>query len=125
MHKNPDIFVSEKDSKALYALIENLADAKVGDLLIEELDRAEILPELEMPADVVKMNSLVTFTVSATGKTFVAKLAYPGNSSTENAISVLSPVGSALLGLSTGQTIQWPINNKLTDVTIKKVCNEY
>lgn len=83
--------------------------------LEEELDRAEIVPDASMPKDVVTMLSDVVYEDLDTGKVARIRLAYPSDADLENGrLSVLAPVGSALLGLKVGQTIRWPLPNGRT-----------
>jgi regulator of nucleoside diphosphate kinase len=78
------------------------------DGLRSELERAEIVPLEQLPEDVVRMNSTVTFKVEESGKTFQRTLCYPHQVATrEDGISIVAPIGSALLGLKVGQTIDW------------------
>jgi len=124
MSVEPDIKISVNDYERLHSVLSRQTKDRSIDLLFDELDRAEILPIKEMPNNVVRMHSEVTFTVSTTEKTCVAQLVYPGENFSNDAISILSPVGSALLGLTVGQSIEWPLSdNKKTMVKIEKVDN--
>jgi regulator of nucleoside diphosphate kinase len=69
------------------------------------------------------MNSTVNFVVESTGEEFTLTLVYPKNiDSIGDKISILAPVGSALLGLSQGDQIEWPKpGGGLVTVTIKEV----
>ncbi|WP_351012033.1 GreA/GreB family elongation factor, partial [Shewanella sp. S1-58-MNA-CIBAN-0166] len=70
---------------------------------------ANIVEPHEVPSTVVTMNSTVNFVVESTGEEFTLTLVYPKNiDSSGNKISILAPVGSALLGLSQGDQIEWP-----------------
>ena len=63
-----------------------------------------------MPPHVVTMHSTVKFSIHETGKDFCLTLVYPRDAgNTENAISIFAPVGSALLGLSVGDELAWPV----------------
>src|SRR5438270_607280 len=78
--------------------------------MADELDRADVVPAERITASVVTMNSRVVFRDEESGETREVSLVYPNNSNAEGGrISVLSPAGSALLGLSVGQTIDWPL----------------
>lgn len=79
------------------------------DALRDELDRANIIEPVEMPPDVASMNSTVKFVDDATGANFELMLVYPDAAGTPGTVSVLAPVGSALLGLSVGQSIDWQL----------------
>ena len=78
------------------------------DLLAEELDRAELVEPAVIPRDVVTMHSCVEFVDDDTGEVRTATLVYPGEEdSRRGKIAVVTPVGSALLGLRAGATIAW------------------
>lgn len=111
MYKNPNITVSSIDLARLEKMIDML-DEKHGaeiDDLVAELDRAEIVAAEDMPDNIVTMNSTVRFRVTSSNKEFSLTLVYPQNHNGEvGQISVLAPVGSALLGLTEGDEIEWP-----------------
>ena len=78
----------------------------------------------EIPATVVTMNSTVRFKVKSLADEFLLTLVYPKDSDAANGkISILTPVGSALLGLSQGDEIEWPkpdgglLNVRIEEVT--------
>jgi regulator of nucleoside diphosphate kinase len=95
-----------------YERLERLL-ARVGgehDSLRDELERADVLEADEIPADVVTMNSRVRFRDEETGEESEVTLVFPRNADAEQRrISILAPVGSALLGLAVGATIEWPV----------------
>lgn len=110
MDKQPKIILTSKDLDRLYALLESLSAAAFPGRteLRAELDRAEVVEPEDVPSDVVTMNSKVRFALES-GEEFCLTLVYPKDmdGSTER-ISILAPVGSALLGLSAGEHIEWP-----------------
>lgn len=111
MSTAPHIIVSERDAARLEALLEKLPpDAFPGKAALEaELDRADIVDPENVPPDVVTMNSTIRFRVASTGEAFTLRLVYPKDvDETGGTISVLAPVGSALLGLAQGDQIEWP-----------------
>jgi regulator of nucleoside diphosphate kinase len=78
--------------------------------LREELDRAQVVTEQEAPASLVKMNSRVRFEELTTGKHRAVALVYPEEADVSaGRLSVYSPVGTALLGLTVGQEIEWEL----------------
>ncbi len=121
----PEIIISSLDADRLYALMESLpANSFAGEKELEaELGRANIVEPHEVPATVVTMNSTVNFVVESTGEEFTLTLVYPKNiDSSGDKISILAPIGSALLGLSQGDQIEWPKpGGGLVTVTIKEV----
>ncbi|MBS0848646.1 nucleoside diphosphate kinase regulator [Citrobacter sp. JGM124] len=110
----PAIIINELDAERLDRLLEKPQYAKtpVADMLNSELDRAEMCTPEEMPADVVSMNSRVKFRDLSSREAFVRTLVYPANlTDSDNQLSVMAPVGAALLGLRVGDTINWELPN--------------
>lgn len=110
----PPITVSDIDRERLYALLDHQdSDTEVVDRLYQELDRARFLAPEEMPADVVALNSRVRFRNEDTGKEHEMSLSMPQDvSNGPDRISILTPAGAALLGLTVGDNIEWPNNGK-------------
>lgn len=110
MAQKPNITISSLDADRLDALLDGIEQhLPVHDALVEELARADIVSPEDMPPNIVTMNSMVKFKDVNSGKTFSLTLIYPhGDASQGDTVSILAPVGSALLGLSEGDTIQWP-----------------
>jgi regulator of nucleoside diphosphate kinase len=110
MEIKPRITVLADDYERLSALA-HAARHKVPDLaavLAEELDRARVLSRDSLPDHIVCMNSEVEFRDNTTGKVHKVLLVYPEEADiSQRKISVLSPVGTALLGLRTGDSITW------------------
>lgn len=79
-----------------------------SDELSEELDRAIVVSMAQLPSDVVTMHALFTYADQLTGTLREIELVYPDEAdSTHGKISVLTPVGSAMIGLRVGQEIAW------------------
>lgn len=111
MNAKPEITISTLDLDRLYDLIESVSRNSVPgiDELEEELNRANAVTPQEIPPTVVTMNSTVKFYVESTRKEFELTLVYPKDmDSSGKTVSILAPVGSALLGLSVGDEIEWP-----------------
>ncbi|MBV4461332.1 MULTISPECIES: nucleoside diphosphate kinase regulator [Pseudomonas] len=107
----PSITLTRLDVQRLEQLIDRLPEGTRGvDELQTELDRAETLVSHDdVPADVVTMNSRVHCREEGSGKDYHLTLVYPKHANAdEGKISILAPVGSALLGLKVGQHIDWP-----------------
>lgn len=125
MNKKPEIIISSLDLDRLYKLIESLPKSGLVGVseLEEELARANVVPPTDIPPTVVTMNSTVKFSVESTRDEFELTLVYPKDiDSTGSKISILAPVGSALLGLSQGDQIEWPKpGGGLLKVTIKDI----
>jgi regulator of nucleoside diphosphate kinase len=77
--------------------------------LAQELDRAVVLSSGPVPPDLVTMNSTVVYEDEDTGMLREITIVYPPEAdSRKGNVSVLAPLGTALLGLSVGQSIVWP-----------------
>ena len=112
MSSLPPITVSSRDLARLEALLDAPALRQLPAALAlgEELARANVVEPAEMPADVVSMNSVVTCLDEDTGESHLLTLAYPQEADADaGRVSVLAPVGSALLGLAVGQHIDWAL----------------
>ncbi|MBS0487467.1 MAG: nucleoside diphosphate kinase regulator [Proteobacteria bacterium] len=111
MLKKPNLIISSLDAERLEKLIDALPDAAFpGKKDLEaELARAQIVAPKDVPPTVVTMNSTVRFEVESSHDEFQLTLVYPKDiDASGEKISILAPVGSALLGLSQGDEIEWP-----------------
>jgi regulator of nucleoside diphosphate kinase len=111
----PPIMVTEVDLRRLHecfgALRGVIADS-VQEALEEELERAKVIESKEVPPTLVTMNSRVVFENVHNRRRREITLVYPQDANADqNRISVLSPVGAALLGLSVDQEIDWELPN--------------
>lgn len=112
MNPQPALIISARDARRLEALIASpqAEGSAVAEALEDELLRAEVREPQDIPADVVTMNSKVVCIDETSGVERTLQLVYPdGAQASEHAVSVLAPVGAALLGLSVGQSIEWPL----------------
>jgi regulator of nucleoside diphosphate kinase len=111
MSTKPKIMLSSLDAERLEVLLDSLPENTFpGEEDLEaELARAEVVDPKEIPSTVVTMNSTVRFKVASSTEEFCLTLVYPKDIDTSGkTISILAPVGSALLGLSQGDEIEWP-----------------
>jgi len=115
-------------STADYERLTDLANASMERLpdvaqeLLDELERAQIVDPSQVPGDVVRMGSTVTFKADD-GHTRTLKLVYPADESLDgHRISVMTPVGAAMIGLGKGQSISWTARDgKHHRLTVTKV----
>ena len=120
----PQIIVSNADYERLTDLatasLERLPE--VANELLSEMDRAKVVQDGSVPDNVVRMGSTVTFK-SDDGNTRTFKLVYPAEESLdEHRISVMTPVGAALIGLAEGQSISWTARDgRRHELTVTKV----
>ena len=106
MAELPQIYLTQDDMDRLLALVDAYP-GKRFDKLEAELLRAHVVPREKIPPDVVTMNSRVVFE-NESGERREVTLVYPGRADIDaGRISVLVPIGTALLGLRVGQSIDW------------------
>ena len=120
MTSAPPIILTQLDLQRLERLLDSLDDyGPAAEALEQELSRAQVVARSEMPAGVVTMNSRVHCRDDGSGKDYHLTLVYPQDAGREGTVSVLAPVGTALLGMSVGQHIDWPApTGKLIRLTL-------
>lgn len=120
MSTQPEIILSSYDINGIERLIEkSKLPAEIVDALETELARATIVKHAELPSDRVAMGSRVTFKIIELDKTFSKTLCYPQDlPAHEDGLSIFAPVGSALIGLAVGQSIEWPGQRGMQHVEI-------
>jgi regulator of nucleoside diphosphate kinase len=96
---------------------------EVANRLLHEVERAEVLPSSEMPANIVNIGTTVTFRDDVAGRTQTATLVLPPDADiARQRISILTPIGAALIGLSEGASITWETRGgKSRRLTVTKV----
>ena len=107
--RKPAITTTRSDHERLSRLAESYLDRnpEVAEELLAELDRARIVEDGRIPANVVHMGSTLRFT-SDLGEDRRVTLVFPGEADiAAGKISVITPIGVALIGLSAGQSIDW------------------
>lgn len=105
----PAITLGQADHAKLNALamagLERMPD--LADRLLEELERAKVIADEKLPEGVVRMGSSITYVTNA-DKEQTVTLVYPADADIEaGRISVMTPIGTALIGLKAGQSITW------------------
>jgi regulator of nucleoside diphosphate kinase len=126
----PSISIGELEHHRLLVLaMTGHAEPDAGDELFRELERARVLPERKLPPDVVRMGSNVIYRTDA-GEQRSVTLVYPGQADISTGkVSVLTPVGTALIGLRVGQSITWLTrgakNNVLTLLSVQQPGGEW
>lgn len=125
-HNKPQITVSEVDYDRLAGLADAARDRapEVVEELRLEIDRARVVPIEAMPADVIRMGSIVEFR-SDTSQQGRVTLVYPAEADiAKGRVSILTPIGAALIGLSSGQSIAWTARDgrrhELTVVSVEQ-----
>ena len=121
------IFITTTDAERLRNLIQDMKNPNDHEriylkLLKEELLRAEVVEPQKIPRDIVTMNSLVKFRDMETREVYMYSIAYPANSDFEKGrISVLAPIGMALLGYRVGDVVEWPVPAGMRRLKVEEV----
>jgi regulator of nucleoside diphosphate kinase len=121
------IYITEFDKMRLEELIEvaeefGARDRKDLEALAEELARAEVVSSKDVPPDVVTMNSKIVLRDIDTSEEMTYVLVFPKNANIDaGAISVLAPVGTAILGYAKGDVIEWPVPSGIRRISIKEI----
>ena len=108
--RNPKIIINADDLDHLEALAEGAIarNADLAERLLEELGRAKILPAAKLPANVVAIGNRVTYRDEFSGQERTVMLVYPEDADiAQGKISVMTPIGVALLGLPEGTSFHW------------------
>ncbi|MGH7875024.1 MAG: nucleoside diphosphate kinase regulator [Candidatus Binatia bacterium] len=128
MSPKDKIYITEFDLKRLKGLIsyaEGRWDKRVLpylDELDKELDRAEIVKPEEIPTDVITMNSTFRLRNLDTAEEVVYTLVFPAKAdSMSRQISILAPVGTAVLGYRVGDTVEWKVPAGLKRLKVKEI----
>lgn len=111
MHHYPTITITNRDAARLETLMETLPTGSFPShtALEDEIYRATLVDPEKVPPTVVTMNSTVRFAVLPSGVEHRLTLVYPGKTDAgDGTVSILAPVGSALLGMAEGDEIHWP-----------------
>ncbi len=108
MNALPSITVSSLDLARLEELLANESSSAAA-ALEEELSRAAVIDPQSVPPTLVTMNSTVRFAFEQSGEQLELTLRYPREAGAPGTVSILAPIGSALLGLSVGDSIDWPV----------------
>jgi regulator of nucleoside diphosphate kinase len=108
--QRPPIVLTAMDRETLFALLGDslkTMDTEAACFLREEIERADIGPDDVAPNSVVRLGCDVKFVDHADARIRRAQLVFPEEAQCNHCISVLSPIGIALIGLGPGQSIRW------------------
>lgn len=107
--KLPEIIVGESDFRSLQtmALAGTSHTAEESDALLYEMDRASVVPDPLVPPDIIRMGSIATIRMGGE-RVMDVTLVYPGKADiSAGRVSIMTPLGTALIGLRTGQSMRW------------------
>lgn len=121
------IFITDFDCERLEELIENSShrssrDGRYLEELEQELSRAEVVTPAGIPPDVITMNSRVCLQNMDTGEDSVYTLVFPWDADPDSGrISVLAPVGTAMIGYRAGDCITWHVPGGIKRLQVKNI----
>ena len=121
------IYITNNDMKRLRELIMVASEFGNGDKkylrdLKNELDKGEVIDSRDVPQDVITMNSKVRLRDINTQKEMICWLVFPDDSNADQGkISILAPIGTALLGYKVGDIIEWKVPAGLTKLKIEEI----
>ncbi len=122
-----DIYITEFDLARLKELVDvgiafKEQDREYLESLQNELDRAHIVEPTAIPHDVVTMNSHVRLKDMGTGEERMWVLVFPSDADiTQNRISILAPIGTAILGYRAGDTVDWVVPAGIRKMRIEEI----
>jgi regulator of nucleoside diphosphate kinase len=122
-----NIYITENDLKKLRALVNTSKESlKKGDqnlLLLEgELSRAKVVPQQDIPSDVITMNSEVYLKDMDTNEETIYRLVFPHQADVDKGyVSILAPIGTALLGYRVGDIIEWKVPSGIAKWKVMKI----
>jgi len=120
------IFITKSDKIKLQKMVDdfikfNLEGQEYVKNLDDELNRAEIVENQDIPKNVITMNSKVKLTFDYSEDEVII-LVYPNEGEIdENKISILSPIGTAILGYSEGDIIEWKVPNGVVKILVEEI----
>jgi regulator of nucleoside diphosphate kinase len=121
------IFITDFDLERLENLIEDVnrrssRDGKYLEELEQELIKAEVVTPAGIPPDVITMNSCVCLQDMDSGENMVYTLVFPGDADFDNGkISVLAPIGTALIGYRAGDRITWRVPGGIKKLKVENI----
>lgn len=127
---NKELVLRTDDYKLLIAYLNGAAartafDRRNAEELRAELKKARLVDQGEFPPDVVRINSTVRVKDEEKDKVLEFMLVTPDKANiTENRVSIMAPIGTALLGFRKGQQVKWQVPSGKKTYTILDVVNE-
>lgn len=115
MSVNSNLVITDLDAQRLRNLLEDAVACSESDrvnwlTLEEEIEKARVVPSDQIPPNVVTMHSRVRIVDMRTGEQLVYQIVYPHEANyAQKKISILAPIGTALLGYSAGTEIDWKV----------------
>ena len=128
MSKQTNIYITKPDYERLTKLIEIAreregdANRKYLDRLEEELERSEVVQQKDIPPDVITMRSTVRVKDLDTSEEMIYRLVFPTEANyNEGRISILAPIGTAMLGYRRDDVIEWQVPSGVRRLSVEEV----
>lgn len=124
------IHITSQDLQRLRHVIGSTANVSALDrthleMLSVELDRAIIVDDENIPRDVIRMRTRVRIRDSVSQQSHDYTLVYPWEADVHlNLLSVLAPLGTALLGYREGDRINWPLPGGARELHVEKILHQ-
>lgn len=124
------VILLRNDFEILNGFVKNLQGMQVNEKenfskLYEELKKAQIVDAENFPGDIVRLNSTVVIKDLKTKRDMTITIVLPQKADIkQKKVSVLAPIGTALIGFRKGQTVSWQVPSGKKDFMIMEVNNE-
>lgn len=119
---NRTIHITEFDAKRIRGLLSKLTNSQPGEDLSRELDRAVIVQPEDIPGDIITMNSTARLIDLDTQENLTYTLVFPENANiSEGKISVLAPIGTAMIGYRVGDTFRWQVPDGVRRLRVEEI----
>jgi regulator of nucleoside diphosphate kinase len=128
---NQELILMKEDYQLLTHYLHGLAGKTAFDRknvadLEQELNKATVVSKDDFPRDVVRVNSVVRIKAADTNEILDLKLVTPDKADIKKRkISIMAPIGTALIGFRKGQQVQWQVPAGKKTFTILEVINEW
>jgi regulator of nucleoside diphosphate kinase len=123
----PSIFITTKDAEKLRKLIREAyhSDYRGSDYLKDlagEIEKASVMQPDQIPADVITLNSTARLVDQETHEEMVYTVVFPEDADpSQGKISILAPIGTAMLGYKTGDTFEWDTPGGKRTIRVKEI----
>ncbi len=122
--RKPQIAISRSDHARLLRLAETLSrsNSDLAEQLFVELERADVIADEDASRDVVRMGTTLEYRTDS-GDARIVTLVFPGEEDiAAGKVSVLTPIGVALIGLSAGESIEWrTLTGRVQELTVTRI----
>jgi regulator of nucleoside diphosphate kinase len=127
--KNNTIYMTKADAQHLQELLDNESERASNQFeennlreLETGLNQSTLVDPDDVPRDIITMNSVVALLDLETEEEMICKLVFPDDADIDqNKISVLAPVGTAMLGRGVGDTFEWQVPAGLSRFEVKEI----